>query len=75
MDSIYPLGETPSYTAALYKLLCQIPFYLKKNNYWWEGSISTAIQLTFAAGFMDQYNKIGGIIFGLSLVYSIKLIL
>lgn len=31
MDSIYPLGETPSYTAALYKLLCQIPFYLKKK--------------------------------------------
>ena len=42
-------------------------------GYWWEGSASTAIPLTFASDIVRQHHKIGGIAFRAALLpYSEK---
>jgi len=66
-----------SYALSCQMLFCQtapLPSVTQQQlimEYWWEGSVSTAILPTSASNIMGQHNKIGGITFGAAFVVPI----
>jgi len=78
---LFPAEEIQSQTFALSTLPClisfcqttplltSVPWQQNVMEYWWEGSISTAITSTFTSYVVDQCNKIWGITFGATLIY------
>jgi hypothetical protein len=53
--------------ARLVIFCCHMPTKLK--NYWWKGSVSTAIPPPSATNLMGKENKTGGIPFRVSIIY------
>ena len=63
------------YTSMSDAILSDCPFAAQQQNvmeYWWEGSTPTAIPPTSAFDVVRQHNEMGGITFGLAIVYTVR---